>query len=139
MHRSIIASVLLLGAVLASAGCGDDDTPPTTPTPPPQVSITFDGTLTPFSARIHDFPIQNPGTVDATLTTLTPADAVVGIDLGTWNGVSCQITVARASASQGDAVAATATTVARLCVRLWDPSETGLAAPVPYTITVRHF
>jgi hypothetical protein len=139
MHRWTIVSALLL-AVSVSAACGDDNDDVTpAPTPPPQVTETFQGTLTPASARIHDFRVDNPGSVSATLTEITPSDTVVGLDLGTWTGTTCQITVARRSATQGDGVGGTATTVATLCVRIYDIGDPALGAAVPYTLTVTHF
>jgi hypothetical protein len=138
MSRVTTISVLLL-AVVTSAGCGDDDTPPTTPTPPTEITETFEGSLTPFSARIHNFAVGNSGQVSATLTAITPADTTVGLDLGTWSGTFCQVSVARPETKQGDSVPGTATTVAQLCVRIYDVSPNGLPADVPYTITVTHF
>lgn len=140
ISRSTAAFALLFASLLASAGCGDDDNNnPIDPTPPTQVTETVNGTLTPFSARVHQFQTQAPGTVSATLTEITPSDTVVGLDLGTWTGTACQVNVARPSTTTGGAVIGTATTVATLCVRIYDVSDTGLPATVPYTITVTHF
>ena len=137
--RTLLFLPALLAAALLTGGCGDDDIPTTNPTPPTQLTDTFEDTLTPFSARVHVFVVQAPGTVNVTLTAITPEDTVVGLDLGTWNGVSCQITIARPATSQGGALAGTATTVAQLCVRVYDVNPMGLPAATPYVVTVNHF
>ena len=140
MPRSTAAFALLFAVLLTSAGCGDDDNNnPITPTPPTQITEVIDGTLTPFSVRVHQFQVQAPGTVSATLTEITPPETVVGLDLGTWTGSACQVTVSRPNNPQGGAVIGTATTVATLCVRIYDVSDAGLPATVPYKITVSHF
>ena len=139
MPRSTSAFALLFAALLTSAGCGDDEDPTPIGPSPTQVSEVFTGTLTPFSARVHTFPVQAPGTVTATLTEITPPETVVGLDLGTWTGTACQVNVSRPNTPQTGAVIGTATTVAALCFRIYDITDAGLPAPVPYTVTVTHF
>jgi hypothetical protein len=133
-------AAVLAAALLPLAACGSDNSTPTSPTTPAvQVTETLEGDLPPSSGRVHTFAVQSAGTVSATLTEITPSDTVVGLDLGTWTGVSCQINVARPSTAQGQAVAGTATTVATLCIRIYDVSDTGLPASVHYKIDVSHF
>ena len=89
MRRVTLVCTLLLPLLVA--GCGDDD-PPETPTAPtiPTVTDTFTGTLTRNGATSHPFLVTSivGGSVTATLKAVTPnAETVVGLTLGTWNGV----------------------------------------------------
>jgi hypothetical protein len=142
MYRSTTLIALLATTVL-TAGCGDDPPPLVAPTPPVSISEEFTGTLTPFSARIHAFVAVTAGQVSATLTEIDQPDpnaaTVVGLDLGTWTGVFCQVTIARPSTIQGGVVNGTATTAGSLCVRIYDVSDTGLPAAVNYKLSVTHF
>jgi hypothetical protein len=142
MQRLMTLFVLLCATALAVPGCGDDPIP-TAPTPPPNLFEPITGTLTPFSVRIHPFTVYNAGTVTATLNTLTPNDplhpTLVGLDLGTFTGSACQVTVSDTQIFASLGISGTATTPATLCVRIYDVSPSGLAEPVTYTITVGHF
>jgi hypothetical protein len=140
MPRSLTVLVLLT-AVCLSTACGDDDDDlPTNPTPPVQVSETVSGTLNPFSARNHEFLAGNPGEVRVTVTALNPDDpTTVGLSVGTWNGVACQVVVDRNVTPLNGAVIGTATSAGTLCARIYDSSASGLPAPVEYTLTILHF
>jgi hypothetical protein len=82
--------------------------------------------------------VQNAGTVTATLTTFEqPDDVVVGLGLGTWNGLACSITIANDSAKQGVVLVGTASSSGNLCVRLYDNGR--LTQSVDYVVTVTHF
>ena len=96
MLRGLCGPVLV-AAALAAAGCGDD--PVTTPDRPTPTSVTetFEGTLTINGAFTQPFVVQTAGTVTATLTVLDPTDAVVGMSMGTWNGITCALEPGRAS------------------------------------------
>lgn len=138
MHRSLTALALLTAACL-SVGCGEDELP-TTPTPPAQIAESFSGTLNPFSARNHDFTVQAAGSVTVSITALNPdAPTTVGISVGTWTGTACQVVVDRQTAVLNSSVVGTATSGGTLCARIYDSSDSGLAAPVAYTISVLHF
>ena len=143
MHRSTTLMTLLLTAMLAAA-CGDDvDLPPVAPTPIDPTSEIFEATLTPLGAKFYVFSTQNAGVVIATLTEIQQLDpelpTVVGMDLGTWTGVFCQVTVARPITTQGTVVTATATGAGNLCVRVYDVLDAGLPASVTFKVTVSHF
>jgi hypothetical protein len=147
-HRTAGAS-LLLAALLGQPGCHDNNTNVIAPTPAPPVVDTLTGTLTPFSARIHGFVVLNAGLVTATLTDFVEPDpdpdpdnpTVVGLDIGTLVGTTCQVVVSRTDVVVGQAVSGAATAAGNLCVRIFDSSNTGLPSTsgLAYTITVNHF
>ena len=98
----------------------------------------------PFSASIHEFSVPTPqDTSSATLTDIDRPDpnaATVGrlrprhLDRRALPGRR------RATQHQSSAaVTGTATAAGSLCVRIYDVSDTGLPAPVNYTLTVTHF
>jgi hypothetical protein len=140
--RLTILFALLSSAILVLPGCGSDD-PVVAPTMPLPVSEPVTGILTPNSVRIHPFSVQNAGNVTVTLNSLDPDDpgdpTRVGLDLGTYSGVSCQVTVSSTEIIAGRTIAGTATSAATLCIRIYDVNPLGLAAPVTYSLTVTHF
>jgi len=136
MRRLISASALILTCSLV-VGC-DDDLPPTGPIDVPiQVSETFSGTVTINGAATHVFLSTRPGEALATLTSLAPDPAtVVSFTFGTWNGIYCQVILAKDDATTGANLIGTAS-AGTFCVRI---SDVGLlSAPTDYVITVRHY
>ena len=139
MHRSIARALLLL-LVSTTAACGGDDrATPTTPTPtlPTTVTETFTGTVTRNGATTHPF-VTRAGTVTAKIVTLSPeSTAVVGLSLGTWNGIACQTVIANDRATQGISVIGTASGTGNLCVRLYDAAGE-LVELTSYEVQVEH-
>jgi hypothetical protein len=129
--------VPLLLIVVGAPAC-DSDTPLTTTTNAPTVTDTFaDQTLTVNGAKIIPFSSTARGTVAATLTSISPDTAVIGVDIGTLNGTACQIYQANSQMGQGartpDLVVSG---VGNLCVHVYDPGT--LTAPVTFSIDVSH-
>src|SRR5262245_39633958 len=94
---------LAIALILTGTGCGNSNlTPPTTPTPPPTIE-TFSGSLNPNGAFTYPFVSQAGGTVTAQVTSVNP-DVVIGVSLGTWNTVTCQIIIANDRAITGSVV-----------------------------------
>jgi hypothetical protein len=139
MLRSIRRPVLALAAALALAGgCDSGDTPtdPSDPTPSPTVTESFSGSLTVNGGQTFNFAASAAGPVTATLSATNPDTAVVGLALGTWNGISCQIVLANDNASRGISVVGEASTFGNLCVRVYDTGQ--LTEPAAFLITVVH-
>jgi hypothetical protein len=132
--RLLLATLVLAGA----AGCGDDTpTTPTQPAPPPTVTEEFTDTLTVNGGRTHAFNTAASGEVRLTIAELTPnSTAEIGISLGTWNGSSCQIVIARDSATQGAEVIGSAGGAGNYCARVYDAGR--LQSATGYRITVVH-
>jgi hypothetical protein len=129
---------ILLLAPLAAA-CGSDDVTdlPTAPTP---VAVTeqFTGDLNPNGGRTHPFVVQQAGAVSARLTALAPDDTLtVGLSLGTWNGVTCQIIIANDAATLNSQAIGTAQQTGQFCVRIYDVGK--LTSSIDYSIDVTHF
>ena len=131
-----VPAVLL--AALAASGCSDNSAPsgPTGP-PPTAITETFDGTLTVNGAVTQPFVVGTAGTVVVQLAALEPADAVIGVSIGTWNGVTCQIVIANDNATSGASATGNATSTGNYCVRVYDVGKLTRAAG--YQITLIHF
>jgi len=71
------------------------------------------------------------------LAALEPADAVIGVSIGTWNGVTCQIVIANDNATSGASATGNATATGNYCVRVYDVGKLTRAAG--YQITLIHF
>jgi hypothetical protein len=140
MHHTTTRCAVALTVALFTAGCGDDPPPLTTPDPPASITVEFSGTLTPASARLHLFNAQTPGTISVNVTSLDPNTTVVGLSLGTsTGGTVCQTAVSIENAIQGTTLNGVARAAGTLCARIYDPTDDGFPAPVPYTIRVTHF
>ena len=141
--REIRRAVLLLPLVLfAAAACNKADEPTSPTAPTTAVTITeptVTGTLTRNGALTYAF-VANTGTITASITALTPEDAVVGLALGEWNNTTelCQLRLTSDAAAKGKLLVGSAQTSALYCVRIYDASGQ-LTAPVAFDISVVHF
>ncbi len=61
---------------------------------------------------------------------------ILGISLGTWNGNTCQVVLAKDNATLGSIVLGTASSAGTLCARVYDVGN--LTEPASYEITVVH-
>jgi len=93
--------------------------------------VTVNGAVT------QPFVVLTAGSVVARIAALEPTDAVVGLSIGSWNGVACQIVLANDNAANGASVTGTATVTGNYCVRVYDVGKLTQAAG--YQITVTHF
>jgi hypothetical protein len=139
MYLSKVRVGLLLACAFVAGGCGDDPQPIAPPDPIPSITEEVTGTLTPFSARTHAFNVQNAGTVAVTVTELDPNTTVIGLLIGTLNGVVCQTAVSTETAVNNGTLNAIARSAGTLCARIYDSSENGLPAAVPYKLTITHY
>ena len=137
MLRRLILAPVLVAAVMA-AGCGDDPAPTTQTPAAVLLTETFSGTVTVNGAFTHPFAVTRAGSVTAQLTAVAPDDTVtLGLALGTWNGIACQVVIANDTAKLSTSVLGTATAPGSLCVRLYDVG--GLATPTTYDVKVDHY
>ena len=145
----VLTGLALVTAAMAATGCGNNTVSTPSTTPPTSVTDTFEGTLTVNGAITQPFVVQTAGTVTATFTSLDPSsvvvngetsDTVVGLSLGTWNGLVCTIgapTLANDKAKVGVALTASATATGNYCVRVYDSGS--LTQPTAYQLTVTHY
>jgi hypothetical protein len=138
MIRLMPRLVATLIVVLALAACGDDDPiTPTAPTPPTVITETFSGTVTRNGGVTHSFATQASGTVTATLTALNAGDGTrIGLALGTFNGVVCQLVITKDDAVSGSVITGAVSALGSLCVRIYDTG--GLTQSADYEIQVAH-
>ena len=137
--RRRVSEVLVLALLVLIVGACDDSTTPTTPTPTPVVvTETFSGILRVNGAQSFPFA-SDAGSVNATLTALGPDSAtVIGMAVGTWSGVTCQVILANDRATVNSLVTGAVSTQGTLCLRVFD-STGELTEPVNFTVEVEHF
>ena len=138
MSRFILRLLPVLVAALAMSACGEDPFEiPTNPTPAVPVNVTFSGVVSLRGAQTHTFTTQASGQVKATLTNLVPDGSVkIGLALGTWNGSSCQLVIAKTDAVQATQIIGAVSAVGSLCVYIHDVGN--LVQPAEYQIDVEH-
>ena len=142
LTRRLITRCLAVGAlplVMTLAGCSSDNSLGVV-TPPPVAGITdtFSDTLTTNSAKTFPFVVTGPGTLTATVLSLSPdASQIIGIALGTWNGTTCQLVLANDAAIEGSNVVGQASVLGNFCVRVFD-STGNLPQPATYVLEVTH-
>ena len=139
MRRLIpLALIVPVLFTLAAAACSDDvSTTAPTDTTPAATTDSFSGTITPNGAATHTFTVARSGSVIVTLVSLGPDNTVtIGFGLGTWNGATCQVVIARDTAAMGNNILGTVTASGLLCVRLYDVGF--LTEPATYEVQVVH-
>jgi hypothetical protein len=93
--------------------------------------VTTNGAVT------FQFRASAEGILTATLRSLTPDNTIlIGLALGTWNGVTCQVVLANDQATQGIAVTGAVSDAGLLCVRLYDVGQ--VTQPQTFEIVVIH-
>jgi hypothetical protein len=128
---------LAMAVALSTVACGSGTTTPTTPTTPVSSTDTFAGALTPNGAASFPFTTAASGSITATLATLAPnSTLVVGLALGTWNGNSCQILLAKDSATQSSFIVGQASQSSTYCVRIYDVGN--VTDPQTFELQVNH-
>jgi len=139
MPRSTVLTSLAVAAALTAVACGSDEpTTPTDPSTPVAVTETFSESLNPNGGRTHQVAVERAGDIIASLTSLAPdPEAVVGLGIGTWNGVSCSIVIANDNAKVNVAIVGSATGTGSFCVRVYDVGN--LTESIDYTVAVQHF
>ena len=138
MYRPLLCAALVL-TIATSVACGDDGNVDPSPLPPQPTEITeppFTGRLTINGGATTPFATTTAGTVTAILTSADPV-AVIGLALGTWNGTSCQWTVANDNTGVGSGIAGFAAGAGNLCARVYDVGK--LTEPVNFTVTIKHY
>jgi len=138
----VLALVLPLVAVV-SASCGTP-TEPTDPTPPSPtaglvpVTDSFSGTLASGGANLHTFHTM-PGLVKVTLVSLNPSDApLIGLEIGMWDGLSCQTVLQVPFGQAGTDLTATASVETQVCVKVWDVGTLAAESSVKYQLSAVH-
>jgi hypothetical protein len=135
MDLRMLAPVLL--AAMCAAAC-DNTATAITPTPTtPQTTQNFSDTLTVNGGKTFEFSSTSRGAITTTVTSLAPDNAVIGIAIGTWNGLLCQQVLVKDDATQGTQMAGAVSAVGNLCLRVYDSTGT-LTGPVSFSIDVAH-
>jgi len=136
VRRLLILGLSVSAMALAVAGCGDDLTDLET-SPSLTVTETFSGTLNPNGGSTHVFVVSGKGPIVATLTAVgTDNTGVVGLALGNWTGIACQLSVANDNTIATVPLTATVSAAGQLCARVYDTK--GLAEAAAYTLEVVH-
>ena len=135
MSRGLRVLALLFLAGAASACGGTVAAALTTPTT--TNTDTFSGTVTRNGAFTYPFAVQQAGTVTASYTGIgTDNTIALGLALGTWDGVACQILIVNDNATAGAVMTGTVSAAGSLCVRVFDAGY--VVDPLAYEVRVIH-
>lgn len=129
------AAMALASALLISACGGTNNIAPPVGATPVPVTETFTDIIERNGAKTYPFVAQASGTVTASLTSVSPS-VKLGVSLGTWNGLACQVVIANDNASVGTVVTGAASAIGNLCARVYDVG--GVTEPTEYTLSVFH-
>ncbi|MEI6244918.1 MAG: hypothetical protein WCQ64_07700 [Acidobacteriota bacterium] len=140
-HRFVKTILALSIPALGAAGCGTTSTTASlasTTTAPTQITEAYSGTVSVKGATTFTFAANSSGSVTAQLKSVSPDSAVLmGLALGTWNGVSCQVVIANDATQSSGMVTGAASAAGNLCVRVYDVGK--LTQSQKIEITVTHF
>jgi hypothetical protein len=136
MHRFTYLACALGLVASCGAGCSDNNT--TAPTTTSSLTIDFTGTLTLNGSQTFQFATLAAGQVSVELMSLSPdSNAVVGLEVGVWDGTTCQRVVHNDTVQLDTTVVADATTTGSLCASIYDSTGT-LPGPEAFDIQVIH-
>jgi hypothetical protein len=136
VRRLLTLGLSITAVALAASGCGNDLTDLETG-PSQTVVETFSGTLNPNGGATHAFVVSGKGPVTATLTSVGSDNTlIVGLALGNWTGVACNLAAANDNAIATIPLGSTVSAAGQLCVRVYDTK--GLAEAIAYTLQVVH-
>lgn len=136
-QQTLRALPVLVALALVACDSQDPFEIPTSPSPPVIITQTFNGTVTPNGAQTHTFGTQASGSVTATLKFLVPDPSVpMGFALGTWNGTSCSLVIAKTDAVENTVLIGAVSALGSLCIYIHDVGN--LTAPTQYEIEVLH-
>jgi len=126
---------------LGAAGCGtttDVASTASLATPSTTVTEAFSGTLNVNGAVTFNFAATASGAVTAQIKSIAPTStAIIGLALGTWNGVGCQVVIANDAASASVVVTGATTAAGNLCVRAYDVGK--LTSTQTLEVTITHY
>jgi hypothetical protein len=143
-HPTLRALAVALFFGVMTASCGNDTTT-TTPTTTETVrgTETFNGTLGIGQSQFYSFTTVSPGTTDVTLISTRPAgsitstlNTVMGLGLGTPQGVDCALSSATTTASGLKSQLTATTNISVYCVKIADVGN--LTGSVDYTVRIVH-
>ena len=135
-----VGGLAALAVLLGAWGCGSST--PTESTPPvtyPQKTETFTGSVAPGEKKAFHFPITNPGSLDAAITSLGPVSTLtMGLNLGAWDATTetCSQSIP-AEAKLNQVLSGTPQSAGEYCVSIYDVGN--LQNPADFTITVAHY
>lgn len=133
MRRRLPVLALLL---LGTAGLGACSTT-TSPLTPATVTLVFASRIQQNGSAWRSFAVPTAGSVTVQLTSVSQADAVVGLGIGTINGNSCVPTQSLQTAANSAANSPQITTslaVGTYCVQLSDVGN--LTTIVDFTVLI---
>jgi hypothetical protein len=142
------AACSIVAALLLAPGCSDDGTTPTSPTSTTTTTTIaeasntelFEDTVGVGGSAFYSFTVQQQGTVNLTLTSVSgvfvPATVMMGIGLGVPGGTDCATTTTTNTAS-GSTPQVTGTYDAGIyCAKIWDLGN--LYAPARFSLAIAH-
>jgi hypothetical protein len=139
MNPSMCRGLRLLTLLLMAGGaasCGGTIASALT-TPTTTSTDTFSGTVTRNGAFTYPFAVTAAGTVTAAYTSIgTDNTIALGLALGTWDGVACQVLITNDNATAGVVVTGTVSAAGSLCLRVFDVGY--IVDPLSYEVKVAH-
>lgn len=133
----IVGVVGALVVALTASGCNKT---PAAPDDASQKTENYSGTLGPGEARTFHFGVATPGTINVSITTLTPLSTVtMGLRIGAWEAAteSCPQQVFSESARLNLVLTGNPQGPGEYCVAIYDVGN--LQAATTFGLTVTHF
>ncbi len=146
MHKLLSRfGLVFLIAILAMAGCDDDDSPTAPivdPVEPPTVTITFAGSIAQGTTGCHDFNVPAVGAVQLSITELQPLETLtVGMGAGFVDDTvetGCALFATDRSVKLNDVLQTTVGAPDNFCVCVFDVGNIFPDQTVTYTVSVTH-
>jgi hypothetical protein len=135
--RLLRGTVVIVLSLLA-VGCGGST--PTDPEPVyPQKTEVFSGSLELLGKSPFPFTVENPGSIQVAITSLTPVAAVMGLRLGGWDVTTsvCNSQLETTQATVNAVFSGTPNAPGQYCVEIFDLGN--LQSASDFTVTLTHY
>ena len=138
------ARTAAIGASLTFVACGSGGTTPTSPTTPttyPQKTESYNGSIAPGETKWFHFTVENPGSLDAAITSLSPVSTLtMGLYLGGWdatNEACSKSNIFSDGARLNLVLSGTPQAAGEYCVAIYDVGN--LQSSSDFGLTVLHY
>ena len=129
----------ILGVALATGACGGSS-PTAASETFIQKSESYSGTLNPGETAGFHFTVENPGSLDASIASLSPISTLtMGLQLGSWDAVTetCPRQLYTEGAKVNSVLTGNPQGPGEYCVAIYDIGN--LQSPTDFALTVLHY
>jgi hypothetical protein len=135
-----LSSVLVAIASATFAACASTSVPSPTAPAPATITDVFSGSIVQLGSAAFPFTVTATGSVQVSLTAVAPLTTLaLGVDIGSWDGTTCAVGIAKNDHAKSGATALSGTaTAGTYCVQVSDSGNIPPDSTVTFTVQITH-